>query len=293
MPQAHTKCIDIEYEAFGDPEAAPMLLIMGLGGQLIHWDAAFCRALSNRGFYVIRFDNRDAGRSTKFNGLGVPDIQEIISARRDGRAISAPYALEDMSDDTVGLMDWLGLAQAHVVGTSMGGMIAQSMVIRHPSRVLTLTSIMANTGDSTPLTPQALEVCMPPPATRQAYIAHVLASMRKIAGFRFLLDEQGVENLAAIAYERGIYPAGHARQLAAIVACKSRKNALRSVTTPTLVIHGDADPVVPLAGGTQTADSVPGAELRVIRGMGHELPREVWPEIIEAVVRHAQTVSVL
>lgn len=290
MAQAHINHIDIEYETFGDPETAPLLLIMGLGGQLIHWDEAFCRELSDRGFYVVRFDNRDAGRSTVLEDLGVPDIQEIMSAQRDGRAISTPYTLEDMADDAVGLMDWLGLAKAHVTGTSMGGMIAQSIAIRHPSRVLTLTSIMADTGDSILLTSQALEVCIPPPATRQVYIGHTLESMRAIAGPRFPLDEQGVQQLAAIAYERGIHPTGHARQLAAIVAGKSRKDSLRSVTAPTLVIHGDADPLIPLAGGTETANSVPGAELHVIRGMGHELPTAVWPEIIKAIARHAQKV---
>ncbi len=288
MAQANVNGINIEYETFGALGAPPLLLIMGLGGQLVHWDRRFCEQLEERGLYVIRFDNRDVGYSRKLDNLGTPDITEIIAARTHGRAFSAPYTLDDMAEDAVGVLDWLGLVKAHVVGTSMGGMIAQSVALRNPSRLLTLTSIMADTGQSTLVQREALEVCRPPPVEREAYIAHTLSSMRMIAGPRFSFDEQGARQQAMHACERGIHPQGHIRQLAALVASQSRKQALRSLTVPTLVIHGDADPLVPLAGGIETANSIPEAELRIIPGMGHELPPGAWPEIIEAIVRHTR-----
>jgi pimeloyl-ACP methyl ester carboxylesterase len=193
-----------------------------------------------------------------------------------------------MADDAVGLLDWLGIAQAHVVGTSMGGMIAQCMAIRYPSRLFSLISIMADAGDSAVPEPAAMVAFEPPPTDREAYVTQILKTLRALRGPRFPLEEQGARQVALKAFERGVHPAGFARQLAAILASGSRKEALRSVPVPTLVIHGDSDPLIPLAGGIETARAVPNAKLFVVQGVGHELPSEVWPEIIKAIGVHTE-----
>jgi pimeloyl-ACP methyl ester carboxylesterase len=280
--------VAIEHETFGEPTKSPVLLIMGLGGQLIHWDEAFCRLLAGLGRYVIRFDNRDAGLSTKLDELPAPDTRQAILARLQGRSLCAPYTLNDMADDAVRLLDWLGIAKAHVVGTSMGGMIAQCMAIRHPTRLLSLISIMADTGEPAAPEPEAMIAFEPPATERETYITQILRTLRALCGPGFALEEQGARQVALNAFERGVHPAGFARQLAAIVASGSRKEALRSVLVPTLVIHGDADPLVPLAGGVETARAIPNAKLHIIRGMGHELPPAAWPEIIEAIGTHTE-----
>jgi len=280
--------IAIEHETFGEPTAPPVLLIMGLGGQLIHWDEAFCRLLAGLGHYVIRFDNRDVGLSTKLDELPAPETCQSVRARLEGRSPAAPYTLDDMADDAVRLLDWLGIAKAHVVGTSMGGMIAQCMAIRHPMRLLSLTSIMADVGEPAVPRPEAMIAFEPPAIECETYVTQILKILRALRGPRFVLEEQGACQVALNAFNRGIYPAGFARQLAAIVASASRKEVLRSVRLPALVIHGDADPLVPLAGGVETAQAIPNAKLHIIRGMGHELPPAIWPEIIEAIGVHTR-----
>jgi pimeloyl-ACP methyl ester carboxylesterase len=294
MPRAAANGIELEYETFGKRSARPLVLIMGLGAQMIVWDEEFCATLAARDFFVVRFDNRDVGLSTKFDDAGVPDVFRAFQKAATNQAIDAPYTLNDMADDTVYLMEELGIERAHVVGASMGGMIAQTLAIRHPSRLLTLTSIMSTTGNPEvpPATPEALRVLMTPvPAEREAYVERAVRNWRVIGSPGFPFDEERVRRRAARSFDRAFHPAGVARQLVAIVAGGSRKDALRAVTTPTLVIHGDADPLAHIEGGRDTAASIPGAELLIIEGMGHDLPRGAWPRIVDAIDAHAAKVA--
>jgi len=282
--------MEIEYQTFGDPADPTLLLVMGLGGQMILWHEEFCEALAARGHHVVRFDNRDVGLSTKLDHAGLPDVMGALSAVAQGRPIDAPYRLRDMADDAAGLLDALDLESAHVVGASMGGMIAQTLAIEHPDRVLTLTSIMSTTGE--PGLPQARPEAMgalltPAPTERAAAIEHGLRLWRTIGSPGFPFDEREVRERAALAFDRGQSPAGVARQLVAILASGSRRAALASVRAPTLVIHGAADPLIPVEAGRATAAAVPGAELLVIDGMGHDLPRALWPTFVDAIVKHA------
>jgi pimeloyl-ACP methyl ester carboxylesterase len=290
MPRARANGMEIEYESFGDPEDAPLLLVMGLGAQMILWHEEFCDALADRGFHVVRFDNRDVGLSTKLDHAGLPDLMGALAAAGQGQPVEAPYRLRDMADDAAGLLDALDLESAHVVGASMGGMIAQTLAIEHPGRVRTLTSIMSTTGD--PSLPQAKPEAMavlltPAPTERAAAIEHGVRLWRTIGSPGFPFDENEVRALAARAFDRGPSPAGVARQLVAIVASGSRRDALAAVRAPTLVIHGAADPLIPVEAGRATAAAVPGAELVEIDGMGHDLPRLLWPTFIDAIAKHA------
>ena len=291
-PPAHAKANGIElcYDTFGDRQAPPLLLIMGLAAQMIAWDDEFCAELAARGYRVIRFDNRDIGLSTRLDAAGVPDLTAAFMALTQGKTIAAPYLLRDMADDAVGLMDALGIGAAHVVGASMGGAIGQTLAIHHPTRLLTLTSIMATSGAPglPPPTPEALAVLFKPTPTDQAaYFESYVQSWNVLRAGHFPLDEARDLARAGQHFARGLNPAGVARQLLAIFASGSRKQALAAVKAPTLVIHGDADPLVPLACGVDVAASVPGAKLLVIEGMGHALPISMWPRIIGAIAAHA------
>jgi pimeloyl-ACP methyl ester carboxylesterase len=281
--------IEIVYDTFGDPSAPPMLLVAGLGVQMIDWDEAFCRRLAAHGYWVIRFDNRDVGLSTKFDEAGVPNIPALMQAQMLGGTIRSPYLLRDMAADAAGLLKALHVERAHVVGVSLGGMIAQELVIRHAECVRTLTSIMSTTGNpGLPLPkPAAMAILLEtPPADRRDYIeSSVRVSLVLGAGLPY--DEASVRERAGRSFDRGLSPAGTARQLAAVLASGSRKEALKAVSVPALVIHGDADPLVPVAGGIDTADAIPGAKLMIVKGMGHALPPAVWPQVIEAVAGHA------
>lgn len=291
MANASANGIRIEYETFGDSSASPLLLIMGLGAQMILWDEQFCEQLAAKGHYVIRFDNRDIGLSTKFNEAGIPNVMEAMSAIMSGEAISSPYSLNDMADDSVGLLDTLNIDKAHICGASMGGMIAQTVAIRHPDRVLSLTSIMSSTGDrSLPQgTPDAMAVLLTPaPQEREASIEHSLKVWRTIAGPGFPLDEERIRNRATLSYDRCFNPAGVARQLIAVMAHGDRTPALDSVTAPTLVIHGADDPLVPVECGKATAEAIPGADILIIDGMGHDLPPGAWPQIVDAITANAR-----
>ncbi|MEA2440635.1 MAG: hypothetical protein QOH76_2059 [Thermoleophilaceae bacterium] len=268
--------VDIAYETFGEPGRPVVLLVMGLGAQMIGWHDDFCRALAH-GHHVVRFDNRDAGESQWLEG------QVDLVACAAGDTSSALYTLEDMADDAVGLLDALGLGSAHVVGASMGGMIAQTLAIQHPERVLSVTSIMSTTGEpglGEP-TDEATGVLLSPPATnRDEAMDRAVAGNRVLGSPGFRRDVQDIRARAARAWDRGVNPAGFARQLAAIYASGDRTPALRSLDVPALVVHGEADPLVPVAGGRATAAAIPGAELWVVPGMGHDLPRALWPELI-------------
>ncbi|MEA2453857.1 MAG: hypothetical protein QOI45_119 [Thermoleophilaceae bacterium] len=282
---ARANGIEIVYETIGDPSNPPLLLVMGLGMQLIHWDRELCEQLAERGLHVIRFDNRDSGRSTKIDAP-VPDVRRALIGLR----LEAPYRLEDMADDAFGLLDHLGIETAHVVGASMGGMIAQTMAIKRPERVRSLTSIMSTTGERRAGRPKlrVLSVLMRrAPEEKQAYIEHFVRVFRMIGSKGFPFDDDRARELAAATYERGHFAAGTGRQLGAIIASGDRTAQLRSVTVPTTVIHGRDDPLVPFRGGRATAAAIPDARLIAIPGMGHDLPREVWPQVVEAIAETA------
>ncbi|MEW6642377.1 MAG: alpha/beta hydrolase [Pseudomonadota bacterium] len=286
--------IELCCESFGAADAEPLILIMGLAAQMTHWDDEFCQQLADRGFRVIRFDNRDIGRSTKMSASPPAGIQAVLQAQFAGRPIPAPYTLSDMAEDTIGLMDAFGIRSAHVVGASMGGAIAQELAINHPDRICSLTSIMATSGDPSlpPPTPEAMAVLMaPPPKTRDDYIAAFARNWKVLRGPNFPEDEAKDRQRAERTYGRGLNPPGIARQLHAIIASGSRKPRLGSVTVPTLVIHGAIDPLVPPQAGQDVANTVPGAKLVMIPNMGHALPIPLWPQIIDAIVDHARASS--
>ncbi|MEO6779400.1 MAG: alpha/beta hydrolase [Bradyrhizobium sp.] len=287
---AHANGIELCYEIFGEPTAEPMVLIMGLGAQMIHWEDDFCRQLAARGFRVIRFDNRDIGKSTKLTGGKRLTAFELLKLRFLKIPVEAPYKLYDMALDVIGLMDALGITSAHLVGASMGGMIAQEMAISFPERVRSLTSIMSTTGNpkDPPPTREATAVLMaPPPASKEEYFARHALTWKILRAGSFPEDEALDRARAERTFERGLNPAGAGRQLRAILASGSRKKRLASVKAPTLVIHGTVDPLIRPESGKDTAASIPGARLLMIEGMGHALPIPMWPQIIDAIDKHA------
>src|SRR5712672_2777874 len=287
---ARANGIDICYEIFGDANADPILLIMGLGAQMIHWDDEFCRQLAARGFRVIRFDNRDIGKSSKMTGGKRLGAVELLKLRFLKIPVKAPYKLLDMAKDTIGLMDTLGIKSADLVGASMGGMIAQEIAISFPQRVRSLTSIMSTTGnpkDPPPTREAAAMLMAAPPATKEEYFERYAQTWKILRVGSFPQDEALDRARAERTFERGLNPAGVGRQLRAILASGSRKQRLASVKAPTLVIHGTVDPLVRPEAGKDTAASIPGAKLLMIEGMGHALPIPMWPEIIDAIDKHA------
>ncbi len=286
MPNLAANGITIEYEEFGDRSGRPLLLIMGLGAQMILWPEEFCEQLAARGHRVIRFDNRDVGKSSWFDQFGVPDVAAALGAALMRQPVNAPYLLRDMAADAVGVLDALRIDRAHVVGASMGGMIAQSVAIEFPARVRTLTSIMSSTGnpDLPPAHPEAMGVLLaPPPTTRDEAVERSVSVFRTIGSPGFAFDEDEMRERAARSFDRGFNPAGTVRQLVAILASGSRKDALKAVRVPALVIHGKDDPLVPFPAGQDTAAAIPGAELMAVEGMGHDLPRPLWPRFVDAI----------
>ena len=284
MPRAKSNGLELEYDTFGKAEDPPILLIMGLGAQMTMWDESFCTQLAGEGFHVIRYDNRDVGLSTRTEGAD-PDVMAAMG----GDASSATYRVDDMADDGAGLLDALGIPAAHIVGASMGGMIAQAFAIRHPEKTLSLCSIMSTTGDRTvgQPNPEAIGALLAPPATtRDEAIATSLASGRILSPFHF--DEQKTADRAGKAFDRAFYPKGMARQLVAITSSPDRTEALGDVTAPTLVIHGAADPLVTVSGGEATAKAVPGADLLILEEMGHDLPEPLVPQIVAAIAANAR-----
>jgi pimeloyl-ACP methyl ester carboxylesterase len=289
MPRLQSNGIELEYESIG--EGAPLVLIMGIGAQLIHWPDAFCHALADRGFRVIRFDNRDCGLSTRLEHLPVPNVRRAMVRGLLGMSLKAPYTLVDMADDVAGLLDALALEDAHILGASLGGMVAQTMAITHPSRVRTLTSLMSTTGNPRAAfaKPRALRALLQsPPRTKEEAVKNHLMFSRVCGSTKFELDHADTVHRAKLSFERGIYPRGVARQLAAVVATGDRTGALRFVRSPTLVIHGSVDPLIPPGGGRATARAIPGSELLMIDGMGHDLPPGTWPAVADAVERLAR-----
>jgi pimeloyl-ACP methyl ester carboxylesterase len=272
------------YETFGDPADPAVLLIMGLGTQMIAWREDFCRQLVERGFFVIRYDNRDCGRSSSLKG-SPPGLVELATRR-----IKAPsYTLGEMADDAAGLLDHLGIQKAHIVGASMGGMIAQHVAMRYPGRVLSLTSIMSTTGAR--LVGQPKMAVIPlflsrPSGGKQEYIERAVKLFRAV-GSKRLFDEDYVRQSAAQGWDRGINMAGTGRQLAAITADGNRAKGLARITAPTLVIHGKDDRLVAPSGGKATAKAIKGARLLMVDDMGHDMPRPLWPKLIDAIVENA------
>jgi pimeloyl-ACP methyl ester carboxylesterase len=273
----------IAYETFGERDGRPLIMVMGLGASMIMWHPDLCAMLAGRGFFVIRFDNRDVGRSTHLHDAGPPDLAGALFR---GDVSSASYSLDDMAQDGFGLLDALGIPAAHVVGASLGGMIAQVMAARHPERVLSLTSIMSTPAPGlTNPTPAARVVLMQPPAaTREEAIAQMLEAARVTGSPAYPPDEQWRAELAGQVWDLGLDPAGVARQLMAIYVSGDRTEAVRGIGVPALVVHGDSDPLINVSAGRRTAELIAGAELLIIPGMGHDLPRAVWPAIVDAIV---------
>ncbi len=288
MPNASVNGIDLCYDTIGDSSDPALLLVMGLGGQLTSWDEKFCRALADRGRFVIRYDNRDSGLSTKHEGILV-DVIAVMAAAVGGEPLPpVPYTLSEMAADGIGLLDHLGIDRAHVLGVSMGGMIVQTMALEHPSRLRSMTSVMSMTGDpeyGAPTPEAAAALFAPPPTGREAIIENSVRTWKIIASPQHFDPEQ--TRLRSTAdYDRSYCPDGVARQLAAIFASGPRGERLGSVTVPTLVIHGKADTLITVSGGVHTAEVIPNADLLLVHDMGHDLPEPCWPLIIAAVTAH-------
>lgn len=295
MPNLTANGIHLEYDEFGDRSASPLLLIMGLGAQMILWRDDFCAELANRGHRVIRFDNRDVGKSTWLDHLGTPDVLSAVSAALMRQPISgAPYSLRDMAADAAGLLDALDIHAAHVIGASMGGMIAQTLAIEHPNRVRSLTSIMSSTGnpDLPQPKPEAMTALLSPqPDTREAAIERGIMVFRTIGSPGFPFDEVEIRALATLSWERGYNPAGVMRQLVAILSSGNRKEALAGIQVPSLVIHGKEDPLIPVEAGVDTAAAIGHAKLELIDGMGHDMPRPIWPRLIDSITTLAASAN--
>jgi pimeloyl-ACP methyl ester carboxylesterase len=282
---ADVGAVTLCYETFGNPADPAMLLIMGLGTQMVGWREDFCRQLVDRGFFAIRYDNRDSGRSTSMKGRPVT-LRELTTRR----VKDPPYTVAEMADDAIGLLDHLGIQQAHVVGASMGGMIAQHVAIRHPRRVLSLTSIMSTTGGRLVGQPRLAVIPLflsRPSGSKEEFVERSVKLFRAI-GSKRLFDEDSVRETAELSWQRGVNMAGTGRQLAAITADRSRKRRLARVTAPTLVIHGKDDKLISQSGGKATARAIPGARLLLLDDMGHDLPRPLWPKIVDAIVDNSK-----
>jgi pimeloyl-ACP methyl ester carboxylesterase len=279
--------IELCYQEIGDPDGEPLVLVMGLATQMIAWHEGLCRLLADRGYRVIRFDNRDIGRSTKLDWAGVPSKADLLLGRR----ATAPYLLRDMAKDVIGLLDHLEIGQAHVVGASMGGMIVQQLAIDHQQRLRSMVSIMSTTGNRRSGQPSLKTFGIllgNPPKGRAQVIERAVRTFKVIGSPGFPFEEDTVREMAALSYERGHSASGVIRQLHAIVASGDRTSALQRVQIPAAVIHGTRDPLVKPSGGRATAKAIPGARLMMIDGMGHDLPRDLWPTFAQAIDANAK-----
>lgn len=286
--------IELFYETHGDPANETILLVMGLGAQMVLWPDEFVDALVQRGYHVVRYDNRDIGLSQKMEGARAPKLAWQVIRQRIGFPARVPYTLSDMADDGAGLMEALGIGKAHVVGASMGGMIAQLMAVNHPDRLLSMTSIMSTTGN--PKLPQAEKdaigaLTAPLPTEEEAIIEHGMNVREKIGSPGYPGSPEARREVVLKNIRRSVYPAGLPRQLAAIIDDGDRRARLAHVTTPTLVLHGEADPLVKLEAGKDTAKAIPGAKLVTFPGWGHDLPTELVEDIADAIAAHARGVT--
>jgi pimeloyl-ACP methyl ester carboxylesterase len=295
MPNVTANGIQIEYDTFGDSSSPAILLIAGNGAQIYFWDVEFCELLVKKVCFVIRFDNRDAGLSTKFDEAGIPDFMAAVKAARAGKPVESAYSLDDMADDAVGLLNAIGIQKAHICGASMGGMIAQVIAYRHPKHVLSLTSIMSTTGN--PALPQGkpeaiAAVLAPAPEERKAYVEHMMNVWRTIWSPGFPFEETRARTFIEKSYDRSYYPQGAVRQNIALIANGDRRPSLSTIGVPTLVIHGADDPLIPCEAGKDTAYVIPGAKLLIINGMGHDMPKGVWAQMIDAISKLAVQANV-
>jgi pimeloyl-ACP methyl ester carboxylesterase len=268
VPVAPINGIEIAYDTFGSPDAPALMFVAGFGSQMIARPDELCQQIADRGFYFIRFDNRDVGCSTQCDDM-------------------PQYSLDDMAADAIGLLDHLGIEGAHVVGMSMGGMIAQLMAINHPGRVLTLTSLMSHMGNAVavPATPEAQAIFVQPPvSTREEFVERAVADRRVIGSTGIDIDTDDVREIAGLSWDRGHFPMGRLRQAIAIRDAQPRVDALSRLQIPVTVIHGTVDPLIPVENGKRTAETIPGAELVLIEGMGHDLPRGAWDRFVDALV---------
>jgi pimeloyl-ACP methyl ester carboxylesterase len=282
--------IEIAYQEVGDPDAEPLLLIMGLAAQMLGWEEDFCVMLAERGFRVVRFDNRDIGHSTMLDEAGMPSRLDMLLGRRS----TAAYLLKDMADDTFGLMDRLGFDAAHVVGASMGGMIAQEMAIRRPERVLSMVSMMSSTGarwSSQPSLKAWGLLFSKYPISREEFVTRAVRTLTVMGSPKYPMSSERVAELAGAMFDRSHNPAGIVRQMNAITASGDRTPRLRHLEVPTTVLHGSADPLARPVGGRATARAIPGARLRIFEGMGHDLPRELWPDFADEIAALAARAS--
>lgn len=287
-PEQYAQCGDIQlcYDSFGDPHNPPVLLIMGLATQLIHWHPDFCHRLAAQGFWVIRFDNRDIGKSTVLRHLPRPNLLALGAHRYFKTPFRADYTLSDMAKDAVLLCDHLHIQAAHMVGVSMGGMIAQILALDFPERVLSMTAIMSSTGEPKLMRPEIkvlLAILKPPAKTKQRHIEQTLRMWRILHGHHFPFPEEQFRQTITTAYERGLSASGILRQMAAITASPDRTARLAQIAAPSLIIHGDADRLLRPKNGEALASAIPHAKLHIIKGMGHTLPEEAWPEILLAL----------
>ncbi|MEH6685025.1 MAG: alpha/beta fold hydrolase [Qipengyuania sp.] len=292
MPKAIANGIEIHYEEQGDKTAPPMLLIMGFGAQLTLWPDELVEALASRGFRVIRYDNRDIGLSHKFDGVKAPGLVKMTLLSKLGFKPKVPYTLADMADDGAGLLDTLGIEKAHIVGASMGGMIAQHFVSRHADKCLSLTTIFSTTGNPKlpPAKPEAMKalVTRPDSTDEKVLVEHGMMVARTIGSPGYPTEDERLRERTTASVRRSFYPEGPTRHLSAIVADGDRRGMLKDVTVPTLVLHGEDDPLVPCEGGRDTAASIPGAKLKTIPGWGHDLPLELVDELADAIAGHAK-----
>jgi pimeloyl-ACP methyl ester carboxylesterase len=289
MPRAKSNGIELEYDTFGRASDRPLLLIMGLGAQMLQWDERFCEALAARGQYVIRFDNRDVGLSTKFDHAGIPNLAVLMQPGADRSGV--PYTLDDMADDAAGLIDALGLGSAHVFGSSMGGMIAQTVAYRHAAKTRSLVSLYSSTGNPKlpPAKPEAMAVLMAPrPNDRAGAVEATVRAAQVTSGPAYPIAEDYLRARAERMYDRSFTPTAAARHLAAVTAHGNRVPRLAGITAPTLVIHGTADPLVSVEGGRDTARSIPAAELWEIEGLGHGIPPALWTALADRIAAHTQ-----
>ncbi|MBU1377667.1 MAG: alpha/beta fold hydrolase [Alphaproteobacteria bacterium] len=291
MARAKANGIELEYEVTGPADGAPLLLIMGLGAQMTRWPEAFVAKLAARGLRVIRFDNRDVGLSSKLDAAGLPDFMAMFTALGEGRKPDVPYLLDDMAADAVGLLDALGIARAHIVGASLGGMVAQLVAADYPDRTLSLTSIMSTTGNrALPLSsPEAMAVLNDrgpdPTADLEGYLDHALKGAVVVGSPGYPFDAAETRERLRADFQRSYSPSGFQRQYAAAAASPDRRPKLATITAPTVVIHGAADALVPLAGGQDTAANIPGAELIVIDGMGHDFPPPLFDTVADGILK--------
>lgn len=296
MAKVAANGIEIEYEAFGPATGETVLLIMGLGQQLTRWPMAIVDRLVGDGFRVVRFDNRDIGLSTWLDDAGAPDLPTVFGAVAAGQRPDVPYLVEDMADDAAGLLDALGIERVHVAGVSMGGMIAQTLAARHPARVLSLVSVMSTTGNPAvpPATPEAMAVLFSRPTATdvESLTDHALKAQIVIQSPAWPLDPAVERPKLKAAIERAYHPVGVARQMCAVLGSGDRREALKTIAVPTIVLHGDADPLVRLEGGKDTAATIPDAELRIVEGMGHDMPEAVHAAFVEAVIAAAARAKV-